>query len=162
MFVLTQRNMHAIMHVNMETQRAAQRLAVRQNGSTDRAAGRGEKGESAMGTSDQLVVELSTSDAEIAVQIRDKRPETVAAFRELPRNQRHELALDAWFVGLRALANTYAHANETRLDDIGKSLLDDIDRQLRAYVETQQQTISGVLSKFFDPRDGQVMQRLSA
>jgi hypothetical protein len=115
-----------------------------------------------MGTSDQLVVELSTGDAEVAVQIRDKRPETMAIFNELTPDQRHELALDAWSVGLRALANAYAHANETRLEDIGKSLLDDIDRQLKAYVATQQETISGVLAKFFDPRDGQVMQRLSA
>jgi len=35
--------------------------------------------------------------------------------------------------------------------DIGTSLLADIDRQLRAYVESQQQTMANVMTRFFDP-----------
>jgi hypothetical protein len=35
-------------------------------------------------------------------------------------------------------------------------------RHLRAHVEGQQQTIAAVLSRFFDPKDGQVTQRLAA
>lgn len=38
----------------------------------------------------------------------------------------------------------------------------DIDRQLRAHVEEQQRTVASVLAKFFDPKDGQVSQRLAA
>jgi hypothetical protein len=41
-------------------------------------------------------------------------------------------------------------------------LLADIDRQLDRHVQTQQQTITQVLARFFDPRDGQVTQRLTA
>ena len=40
--------------------------------------------------------------------------------------------------------------------------MDDIDRQLKAHVAAQQQTIAAVLGKFFDPKDGQVTQRLAA
>ena len=35
-------------------------------------------------------------------------------------------------------------------------------RQLKAHVAAQQQTIAAVLGKFFDPKDGQVTQRLAA
>ena len=35
---------------------------------------------------------------------------------------------------MRALANAYAQAQETRLQDIGKTLVEDVDRQLKAHV----------------------------
>jgi hypothetical protein len=37
-----------------------------------------------------------------------------------------------------------------------------MDLQLKEHVALQQQTISAVLGKFFDPKDGQVTQRLAA
>lgn len=63
---------------------------------------------------------------------------------------------------LRALSNAHAQAQESRLQDVGAALASDIDRQLRVHVESQQQTITTVLSRFFDPKDGQVSQRLAA
>src|SRR5262249_18020515 len=91
-----------------------------------------------------------------------RRPGSLTLFGDISEEQGHQLATDAWTVGLRALANAYAQAQETRLQDIGKALVNDIDRQLKAHVAGQQQTIATVLGKFFDPMDGQVIQRLSA
>jgi hypothetical protein len=110
----------------------------------------------------RLTVDLAATLEEIAVRIADRRPGSLALFGELSDEQGLQLATDAWMVGLRALASAYAQAQEARLQDIGKTLVDDIDRQLTAHVACQQQTIASVLGKFFDPTDGQVTQRLAA
>jgi hypothetical protein len=110
----------------------------------------------------RLSVDLSLSAEEVALSIADRRPGSIALFGKLSDEQQQELAIDAWTVGLHALANAYAQAEETRLQDIGKALVDDIDHQLKEHVARQQQTIAAVLGKFFDPKDGQVMQRLAA
>jgi hypothetical protein len=110
----------------------------------------------------RLTVDVTASLDEVAVRIADCRPGSLTLFGDLSEDQGHQLATDAWAVGLRALANAYAQAQEVRLQDIGKALVDDIDRQLKAHVAGQQQTIAAVLGKFFDPTDGQVTQRLAA
>jgi hypothetical protein len=63
---------------------------------------------------------------------------------------------------LRALHNAHSAAQESRLKDVGAALVADIDRQLRTHVEEQRATIASVLAHFFDPKDGQVSQRLAA
>src|SRR5262245_55014403 len=103
----------------------------------------------------RLSVDLATTPEEIAVRVADRRPSSLALFGELSAQQARQLAADAWTVGLRALANAYAQAQETRLQDIGKTLVEDVDRQLKTHVAAQQQTIAAVLGKFFDPKDGQ-------
>jgi hypothetical protein len=118
--------------------------------------------EAIMDLHSRLTVDLAATLEEVAVQIADRRPGSLALFGELSDEQGHQLATDAWTVGLRALANAYAQAQEARLQDIGKTLVDDIDRQLKTHVAGQQQTIAAVLGKFFDPKDGQVTQRLAA
>jgi hypothetical protein len=110
----------------------------------------------------QLQVSVVFMSEEVTADLRDRRPDSVALFEELDEASRDQLALDAWTIGLRALANAHAAAQESRLKDVGASLLTDIDRQLRAHVEKQQQTIGAVLARFFDPNDGQVCQRLAA
>src|SRR5262245_53209987 len=110
----------------------------------------------------QIAVTVLASAEVVAAEIRDSRPDTVHIFGELRERQREQLALDAWSIGLRALANAHYQAQEARLQDVGSALLDDIDRQLKAHVEEQQQTIAMVLGRFFDPKDGQVIQRLAA
>jgi hypothetical protein len=54
-------------------------------------------------------------------------------------------------------ARAVATAPHSRL-----GLVEEIDRQLKGHVTSQQQTIASVLGKFFDPTDGQVTQRLAA
>ena len=115
-----------------------------------------------MDMQNRITVDLAATPEEVAVRIADRRPSSLSLFGELSDQQAHQLATDAWTVGLRALANAYAQAQETRLQDIGKALVEDVDRQLKSHVEDQQQTIAAVLGKFFDPKDGQVTQRLAA
>ena len=110
----------------------------------------------------QIDVSILLSSEMVAAEVRDRRPETLTLFGELTESQREQLVHDAWSIGLRALGNAHAAAQESRLQDIGRTLVADIDRQLRAHVETQQRTIAAVLAGFFDPKDGQVAQRLAA
>jgi hypothetical protein len=110
----------------------------------------------------QLDVSVSFSPDVVAAEVKDRRPDSIELFSDLTEGQREQLVHDAWSIGLRALGNAHAAAQEARLQDIGGALVADIDRQLRIHVETQQQTIATIMSRFFDPKDGQVTQRLSA
>jgi hypothetical protein len=107
-------------------------------------------------------VSVLTSSELVAAEIQDRRPESISLFAQLDEAQRDQLVHDAWSIGLRALAKAHAAAQEARLQDVGAALVADLDRQLGAHVEAQQQTIATVLAKFFDPKDGQVSQRLAA
>ena len=110
----------------------------------------------------QLQVAVTRSTDEVAVDIRDRRAEYVDFFSSLDEEQRDQLALDAWAIGLRALHSANASAREARLEEVGANLLAEIGRQLNSHVEHQQATIESVLTGFFDPNDGQVSQRLAA
>jgi hypothetical protein len=109
-----------------------------------------------------LSVSVLFASDEVAIELRDRRPDSLALFSDLDETVREQLAHDAWAVGVRALANAHAAAQESKLKDVGATLLGDIDRQLKLYVEQQQATIGAVLTRFFDPNEGQVTQRLSA
>ncbi len=110
----------------------------------------------------QLDASLIYSSDEVVANIRDRRAESLSHFGDLSEAQREQLAVDAWSIGLRALRNAHTAAQESKLRDVGAALLSDIDRQLRVHIERQQATIAGVLARFFDPKDGQVTQRLEA
>ena len=109
-----------------------------------------------------LQVTVVFTSEEVSADLQDRRPDSIALFEELDEAARDQIALDAWTIGLRALANAHAAAQESKLKDIGASLLADIDRQLRVHVDEQHQKIGDVLARFFDPNDGQVSQRLAA
>jgi hypothetical protein len=112
--------------------------------------------------SPSLSVSVLLATDEVAVDLRDRRPDSLGLFSDVESTARDQLAHDAWAIGLRALANAHAAAQESNLKDIGATLLGDIDRQLKLHVEQQQATIGAVLTRFFDPNDGHVTQRLSA
>lgn len=109
-----------------------------------------------------LSVSVLLATEEVVVDLRDRRPDSVGLFADLESTARDQLAHDAWAIGVRALANAHAAAQESKLKDVGATLLGDIDRQLKLYVDQQQATIGAVLTRFFDPNEGQVTQRLSA
>lgn len=109
-----------------------------------------------------LQVSVLASSDEFYAEVRDRRPSSIALFADLNEAQREQLAHDAWQVGLRALHNAHAAAQEARLANIGQALLADVDRQLRAHVDEQQKAMSAAMARFFDPQDGQLPQRLSA
>lgn len=102
-----------------------------------------------------------TEDALVAA-IHDRRPDAFAFFQGIASPQRPLFATEAWAIGLRALRNAQSAAEEARLKDIGSSLMVDLDCQLKAHVESQQRQISSVLTRFFDPKDGEVAQRLTS
>ncbi len=110
----------------------------------------------------QLRSLVEVSEEAVSAEILDPRPNSISMFEDLTEPQRQQLATDAWSIGLRALANAHAQAQEARLQDVGKTLLDDVDRLLKGHVDSQQQIIATVLSKYFDPNDGQVAERLGA
>lgn len=110
----------------------------------------------------QIEVSVLSSLEGVTVEVRDRRADTITLFAELGEAQRTQLAHDAWAIGLRALGSAHAQAQESRLRDVGAALIGDIDRQLRAHVQAQQHTIAETLARYFDPKDGQVAQRLSA
>lgn len=109
-----------------------------------------------------ISAEITLEHEVVDVNLSDMRSDALALFQATAENRRAQLAEDAWVIGLRALRNAYAQAEESRLQDIGKSLLSDMDRELKAHVETQQHTIKGALAEFFDPNDGKVSERLKA
>lgn len=109
-----------------------------------------------------LEITVNSSEELVDASIRDRRPDALRLFGELTPAQREQLVHDAWCIGLQALGRAHSAAEEARLNDIGRTLKDDLDRQLRLHVDHQQETIAALLSKFFDPKDGHVMQRLAA
>jgi hypothetical protein len=110
----------------------------------------------------QLRASVIYSADEISADVRDRRTDSLSLFADLDQAQRDQLVVDAWSIGLRALHNAHSAAQESRLKDVGAALVADIDRQLRTHVEEQRATIASVLAHFFDPKDGQVSQRLAA
>ena len=113
-----------------------------------------------MNTQAALTVLVDVEGDAIEAHIRDQRTDALSLFAPLNDVQRTGLVTDAWSVGLRALTNAYKQAEESRLQDIGKSLKEDLDKQLAVYVDRQQTTFVQVLARYFDPRDGQVVARL--
>lgn len=113
-----------------------------------------------MTTRNTIHAEVCVSDTLVAASIRDQRVEAFDLFGALSEPCRQELASDAWTIGLRALGNAYKKAEESRLGDIGKTLLDDVDKQLAGYIEKHQAELVRVLQRYFDPKDGQIAQRI--
>jgi hypothetical protein len=110
----------------------------------------------------QLRASVVYTADEISADVRDRRTDSLSLFADLDQAQRDQLVVDAWSIGLRALHNAHSAAQESRLKEVGAALVADIDRQLRTHVEEQRATIASVLAHFFDPKDGQVSQRLAA
>ncbi len=113
-----------------------------------------------MNTQAPITVLVDVETDAVEAHIRDHRADALSVFAPLNQVQRTGLVADAWSIGLRALINAYKQAEESRLSDIGKTLKEDVEKQLGAYIEKQQTTFVQVLARYFDPRDGQVIARL--
>ncbi len=109
-------------------------------------------------TSPKANVELNESMLRACVE--DGRGETIEIFEGLTGEERNALAVDAWTVGLRALSNAYREARESRLEDIGKTVLEDMDSQLKSMLALQEKQLRDALGQFFDPASGEVTRRL--
>lgn len=109
-----------------------------------------------------LSIQVTVSDAHLTTTIEDRRPDVHAVFAPLPELERGALATDTWMVGLRAVMSAHRAAEESRLTDIGKSIVADVDVELRTAIERQQDAMVQSLKRYFDPKDGQVVTRIDA
>lgn len=107
-----------------------------------------------------LAANVELSEASLRACVEDGRGETRDIFEGLSVEDRNALAVDAWTVGLRALSNAYREARESRLQDIGKTVLEDMDSQLKSMLALQEKQLRDALAQFFDPTSGEVTRRL--
>jgi len=107
-----------------------------------------------------LAANVEIAEASLRACVEDGRTETREIFENLSEEQRNALAVDAWTVGLRALSNAYREARESRLQDIGKTVLEDMDSQLKSMLALQEKQLRDALAQFFDPTSGEVTRRL--
>ena len=105
---------------------------------------------------------VTVDESAIEAVLRDSRADVRPHFDHLTSDQRDQLAVDAWMIGLRAMANAHAQAQEARLADVSRTLLEDLDAQLATHVKKQEDMLVQGLRRYFDPADGQVTERLRA
>jgi len=113
-----------------------------------------------MAPQEQIQTKVTTSPSSVEVLIHDHRAQGVSAFEELDGTQQEQLARDAWGIGLRAVGMAYARAQEARLQDVGQTLVSDLDEQLRAHMEAQEKAMATALARYFDPQSGQLTERM--
>lgn len=117
-----------------------------------------------MNTNDDTLfsAQVQVQSSQVEAHIRDRRGDTTGLFAELAEQERQQLAQDAWSIGLRALGNAYSQARESRLSEVGESLLGDMTRSLEEQLRVQQKTLQETLARFFDPSDGEMSKRFDA
>jgi hypothetical protein len=108
-----------------------------------------------------IETQVSVSEAALNVTITDRRTEAIGTVLALSSAQQTHFAEEAWRIGSRALTGAQRLAEESRLKDIGKTLLEDIDGQLKRHVEQQAERVHAELSQFLDPESGHLGERLS-
>lgn len=113
-----------------------------------------------MNTNTTLAVDVLLQADAIQATVTDRRPDVVTTLVPLTDLQRQGFVSDAWTIGFRAIMNAHRNAEESRLADVGKSILNDVDRELDAYVVRQQNVMVQLLKTYFDPKDGQVAVRI--
>jgi hypothetical protein len=109
-----------------------------------------------------ISAEVTLETDHVSLVLYDRRPDALSLFQATPEMRRAQLAEDAWAIGLRALKNAYSQAQEAKLQDVGKTLLEDVDRELAAHLDDQQQSMKLALAEYFDPQDGKLSERLAA
>lgn len=112
------------------------------------------------GFRDEIETDVGLRDDALRVCVDDRRGDVVAQFEALTEAQRAQLARDAWRIGLGAVSSAYARAQEAKLADVTRTLVSDLDGQLRAHLERQQAGMKETLAEYFDPRSGRVPERL--
>jgi hypothetical protein len=109
-----------------------------------------------------LSVEVACDGGVVRCTLVDRRPDIVEAFAALDPARAQSLAVEAWRLGLRAEMGAHRVAAESRFEDIGGSLVAQIEQRFEDIGARQQQGMVDTLRSYFDPRDGQVNLRLEA
>jgi hypothetical protein len=110
----------------------------------------------------EIVSHVELSDSALKACLEDSRSDVLARFTALAPAQQEQLARESWRIGLSAVLTAHASAQEAKLADVGRTLVEDMGSQLEQHLERQQAGIKAVLDRFFDPKDGQVTERLLA
>jgi len=113
-----------------------------------------------MTTPNPIQAKVDATSETIVAELTDRRTDSVDVFQLLTADQQRQLALDAWCIGLRALKNANAQAQEARLADIGKTLKEDLSGALNHMVQQHQERVETSLRRYFDPNDGELSRRL--
>lgn len=111
-------------------------------------------------TNTTLAVDVLLNTDALQATVTDRRADVVGTLVPLNEAQRKGFVADAWTIGFRAIMNAHRNAEEARLADMGKSILEDVDRELDGYVLRQQEMMVQMLKRYFDPKDGQVALRI--
>ncbi len=111
-------------------------------------------------TNQSIEAQVTVSETAVNVALRDLRPEAITSFGALNAIQQGHLAHEAWLIGYRAVTSAHRLAEEARLSDVKKTLMEDLDVQLRAHAERQTERMQAELSRYFDPESGQLGERL--
>jgi hypothetical protein len=96
-----------------------------------------------------MTAKVSVLPESVDISLTDRRGDSVSLFGALPDDCRAQVAEDAWTIGLRALKNAHTQAQEAK--DVGKALLQDVDRELESHLAEQQASMKRALSEYFDP-----------
>ncbi len=107
-----------------------------------------------------IQAQVTLTDSKVAICLEDIRSESLEIFENLSAGQRATLSEDAWSIGLRALMTAYRQAEEARLTDIGRTLVEDIDKYLRTHAESQEKALTAEMRRYFDPNDGELGARM--
>ncbi|MEO7032381.1 MAG: hypothetical protein ABI548_00990 [Polyangiaceae bacterium] len=113
-----------------------------------------------MTTQSALTIDVHVDAATIAATVSDSRADVVATLIPLGESQRLGFVADVWTIGFRAIMNAHRNAEEARLADIGKGILDGLDKELDDHVVHQRDVLVEMLKRYFDPKDGQVALRI--
>lgn len=96
----------------------------------------------------------------VVAEILDTRPECLAGFAALDAEAQHLLVHDAWTVGMRAILNARAEAQEAQLSNIAQTLKEDLANQLERHTQHTTERLQSKLAEYFDPESGCVGERL--
>jgi hypothetical protein len=96
----------------------------------------------------------------VAAEILDGRAECIAGFATLEPSAQHLLVHDIWNVGMRAVLNARADAQEAQLSDIAQTFQGDLAEQLERQTKQATELVQGVLAEYFGPESGCVGERL--
>lgn len=103
---------------------------------------------------------VQVSPAGVTAEIVDTRPECMAGFTALEPGVQQLLVHDAWTVGLRAILNARAEAQEAQLSNIAETFQADLAKQLERQNAEATELIQTALAEYFDPESGCVGERL--
>jgi hypothetical protein len=96
----------------------------------------------------------------VAAEILDARPECIAGFGALEPGAQQLLVHDVWTIGMRAVLNARAEAQEAQLSNIAQTFQENLADQLERQTKQATELVQGVLAEYFDPESGCVGERL--